>query len=197
MTVYFIARTDEPSLVKIGKTDDLDERLTSIAGSFEGGIDLLATVAGDKPVETFLHMLFLAEHVEGEWFQRTPEIDFIIGRFAATEKRHFGPRVQRQLSDEADEDLRIAVDLLRQLLPLLAGFGESIALAQQRAFKLLHSANPMWCRRRVRALWEGSPSRVAHWEIRNLESALTLAKKTTGRPNEARRLEAAADWIEQ
>jgi hypothetical protein len=178
--IYFIARTATPNLVKIGKTEELEDRLTAIAGSFEGGIDLLATCAGDKPVETFLHMLFLTEHVEGEWFQRTAALDFIIGRFAAKEQRHFGPRTQRQVGDAADEDLKIAVDLLRKLLPALAGFNEGIALAQERAFKLLHAANSLWTRRRVRALWEASATRVAHYEIRNLESALALAEKIHG-----------------
>lgn len=170
--IYFVARTANPTLIKIGKTDELDDRLAAIAGSFEAGIDLLATCAGDRQVEAFLHMLFLKEHVEGEWFQRTPAIDFIIERFAISDQRHFGPRPMRHLGDATNEDVRIAAGLLRKLLPALAAFSEGIAIAQERAFELLHAANPLWTRRRVRTLWEAKPVKVAHYEIRDLEREL-------------------------
>lgn len=181
MTVYFVAQTTTPTLVKIGQTDDLGSRLQQIAASFEDGVDLLATAPGGRETEAFLHHLFDPERVEGEWFTRTKALDFVIERFGQ-ESRHFGPRQLRQCGDAADEDLKIAVDLLRELLSSLAGFNDGIVVTQERAFKLLHAANPLWTRRRVRALWEARARRIEHYEIRNLESALQLVRR--------------ADWAE-
>lgn len=181
MTVYFVGRQDDPSIVKIGHTDELEDRMVSLSSAYEDGIELLAQCDGGRDVEFFLHQLFIDNRREGEWFEKTAALSFIIDKFkeAVTGRRLFGRRADHS-GDALKEDRRIAAELLQVLMKNLSNVGDTLAVSQERSFQILSAANAAWTRRRVRAIWERKSRRIEHFEIRNLESAVDLTTQTIG-----------------
>lgn len=71
--IYFAQHgTDGP--IKIGLTDDLELRLSSLQTSSPVEIRLLATQEGDWSLERFLHQRFARLKVRGEWFHPEPDL---------------------------------------------------------------------------------------------------------------------------
>lgn len=84
MTVYFIRRNNDlQGLVKIGFTNNLDERLNAFKAQYPEGIECLVAVPGGRETETILHALFASSHHVGEWFNLTAEISSAIKALAA------------------------------------------------------------------------------------------------------------------
>lgn len=173
MTVYFISRTDDPSQVKIGVTVALDRRLTSIAASFENGIELLAQCPGDARTESAFHALCMEQRQEGEWFENVGPVRDLVRRFAGnvTGRRMWGrPRAVQAADDPIMKDREIAFGAL---LRLLDTYGRTmLSTAIERAFQDLHAVNPRWTRRRVRSLWERAARRIDLYELRDIEGLL-------------------------
>ena len=81
--VYFVscAGTD---LIKIGTTIAIDGRLRSMTGWIPFDLDLIAAVPGGRIGEAYLHWLFRAYRVRGEWFQPALPIVALIEEAKAT-----------------------------------------------------------------------------------------------------------------
>lgn len=176
MTVYFVCAVDRPEMVKVGYTTELPARLQHISAEFENGIELLATCDGGIETERAFHAMLAESRGEGEWFKRTERLDEIIETFKSNVS---GKRIWSRLRAVAamgtspiDADKQIAFDLLQQLM---SRFGAvHFGIAQGKAFDELHSINPLWTRRRVRAIWEKKTRRIDLFEIRDLEAALQI-----------------------
>jgi hypothetical protein len=75
---YFIGGEDGP--IKIGSSRSPMRRLREIRRDFIEPMKLLATTNGGQERERYYHTLFAAHRVEGEWFERVPEIEAEIAR---------------------------------------------------------------------------------------------------------------------
>lgn len=74
--VYFIGNNE---LVKIGFTDNIQQRVSDFEGSLPFKFQIFAVIEGDEAKEQFLHNFFRKFHVEREWFKLSDEIkDFIL-----------------------------------------------------------------------------------------------------------------------
>lgn len=175
MTVYFICAVGRPEMVKIGYTTGLPARMQNISAEFEGGIELLAHCDGGPETERAFHAMLADSRVEGEWFRRSERLDEIITTFKSNVA---GKRIWSRLRAVAelgtspiDADKQIAFDLLQQLM---SKFGAvHFGVAQGKAFDELHAINPLWTRRRVRAIWEKKTRRIDHFEIRDIGTVLS------------------------
>lgn len=171
MTVYFVSPIEKPDQVKIGQTDELEIRLGVIGGSFDEGIELLAQCDGGKEVESIFHQLFVSERIEGEWFAKSERLAALIDTFRdnVSGNRILGKKkvIPFEGVSPVDADRKIAKRLLTDLMSNERA-GTSLAASQERAFNVLFDLNEMWTRRRVRAIWEGCPRRIDHFEIRDL-----------------------------
>lgn len=76
-TVYFAAFVDL-GLVKIGVSNDVGQRLASLAKTEGCVADLLLTIAGNRRSEAAQHRRFARWHVRGEWFRDCPELRALI-----------------------------------------------------------------------------------------------------------------------
>lgn len=173
MTVYFIAKVDDPETVKIGSTEDLDRRLTNLA-TFHGPIELLAQCDGSKDAEHSFHQIFKESWIEGEWYSRSPLLDGVISKLAS---RVPGRRVWGRLRaiesmglSPVDQDKVVARDLLKQIMDHFGAdtFGSLIT----SSYEVLSSINPAWTHRRVRAIWNSETSRIDHFEVRDMQVAI-------------------------
>lgn len=190
MTVYFIRPVGVPDQVKIGFTNDLPRRLQALGTEFANGVELLAQCDGGTDVERAFHETCKADWRHGEWFSLSPLLASLIH---AHSHNVAGRRIWGRLravkggdGSPVDQDRQLAKDLLHRLFDR---FGlVPIALAQSRAFEILAEINPIWSRRRVRAIWEKSARRIDYFEIRDIQSAIDMF--------DAPRLEAMADEIQ-
>jgi hypothetical protein len=66
--VYFIRLG---GLIKIGKTQDLNKRITSFS---HPDVEVLATEPGYTVLESKLHRRFADHQVRGEWFRPHPDL---------------------------------------------------------------------------------------------------------------------------
>lgn len=72
--VYFIGYKDLPDLpVKIGKSKDVKNRLSSLQTGSGMELEILFTVPGYSEEEETLHKLFDGKKTQGEWFNLTSE----------------------------------------------------------------------------------------------------------------------------
>mgnify|MGYP000966255174 CR=1 FL=1 len=76
--IYFVTcdRPDFP--IKIGWATDTDKRIAGLQGGLPYPVLLLATVPGTVETERRYHIGFSAHRLEGEWFERTPELLALI-----------------------------------------------------------------------------------------------------------------------
>lgn len=73
--IYFVQGSD---LIKIGRTYNLDDRLTKLQCGSPVPLTLLGTVEGGKRTESHLHELFHSLRHHGEWFRiEKPLLDYI------------------------------------------------------------------------------------------------------------------------
>ena len=75
---YFIGADDGP--VKIGHSANPKARLRSIQTNFPTKLKILAVVVGGPDIEKAYHDRFSSFRLEGEWFERTENIDREIDR---------------------------------------------------------------------------------------------------------------------
>ena len=75
--VYFI-KNMETNRVKIGRTTDIESRLTSLQVCNDCELKVVKTIpcTSDYPsekLESYIHDIFQAQHIRGEWFKLTDE----------------------------------------------------------------------------------------------------------------------------
>lgn len=190
MTVYFIRAVDDPTKMKVVVTDNLPERLQALSASFENGIELLAQCDGGVEVERAFHQLLRDDWWEDEWFHLNAHAQGVIARFSpmVSGKRIWSRlRTVEALSvSPIDDDKQIAFDLVQRLM---GAFGAiHFGVAQTKAHAELKAINPMWTRRRVRAIWEKKARRIDHFEIRDLTAAceaIAALRQQAGEPRRA------------
>jgi hypothetical protein len=169
MTVYFVRRLNDASQIKIGTSNDLADRLRRLAADF-GDIVLFAQCEGGVETERLYQKAFSNLRVEGEWFRaETDLIDFIGENASSVElivPRRSDEWKRRAVSGE-NRDLASAATIMKlyfeRFPPTM-----TMADARENLFTELASINPIWTRRRVRALWEGDARRVDMFEIVDL-----------------------------
>lgn len=71
-TTYFIGAEDGP--IKIGVAYDPQQRCRDLQTSHHQKLAILATCPGGQKQEQAYHRRFAARRVQGEWFERCPEI---------------------------------------------------------------------------------------------------------------------------
>jgi hypothetical protein len=76
--VYFIGSENGP--IKIGISANPRARLGNLQTGHHDRLDLLATCEGGMDREKKYHQQFAAHRINGEWFERTPEIEAEINR---------------------------------------------------------------------------------------------------------------------
>jgi hypothetical protein len=74
----YIVTDSNPDAVKIGKTSNLSQRLSTLQTASSRPLQLLALLPGDYDLENALHRRLAEVRLHGEWFQRTPEIEALI-----------------------------------------------------------------------------------------------------------------------
>lgn len=70
--VYFMASKDGP--IKIGRALFPEQRLKEVQLGYPYPLELLATTPGGAGAERSYHQRFAAHRLNGEWFERCPEI---------------------------------------------------------------------------------------------------------------------------
>lgn len=73
--IYFVAQKDK---IKIGTTNNINQRLKNLSTSSPHPLVLLATMDGDKEIEKQLHFRFHKYKVCREWFSCSEEIKQFI-----------------------------------------------------------------------------------------------------------------------
>lgn len=79
--IYFV-QSGTTGPIKIGYTskDDVKERIANLQTSHHEQLHLLGIMAGDKEIETKLHLFYSPHRIRGEWFESTPQVlMFIMG----------------------------------------------------------------------------------------------------------------------
>lgn len=71
-SVYFIGAEDGP--VKIGRAFVPEQRLKEIQCGYPYPLKVLATIKGGRGLERAYHERFAAHRLNGEWFERHPDI---------------------------------------------------------------------------------------------------------------------------
>jgi hypothetical protein len=82
--VYF-ARCRSTGEIKIGMSSDLKPRLKRLQSKEHRRVEILGTLPGDKTTELYLHRLFAAARIEGEWFHPTADLLALIALLTRTE----------------------------------------------------------------------------------------------------------------
>jgi hypothetical protein len=77
--IYFII-IDGLEPIKIGKTADIEQRMSSLSVGCPNDLKLLAKFAAPHHVEPLLHAIFSDEHVKGEWFNPCKDLLSMIER---------------------------------------------------------------------------------------------------------------------
>mgnify|MGYP000873744905 CR=1 FL=1 len=76
--VYFLKSQSMPKMVKIGRTNNLRQRVMSLKFQIRHPETIAFVETSDtEQLELGLHTLFDAYHVKGEWFKDQPVIDFL------------------------------------------------------------------------------------------------------------------------
>lgn len=173
MTVYFVTLIDKPDRVKIGCSVDIDKRLTVLANQI-GPLELLAVVEGGDEAERAFHRVFEADWIEGEWFKRTEVLEALIAALSknVSARRVFGrSRVEAEMElSPIEQDKAIAHALMQQIMDMFGAV--TFGAAHSSTFDLLHARNPLWTRRRIRAIWNKEASRIEHFEVRDMQAVL-------------------------
>ncbi len=105
--VYYVANHD-CSLVKIGYSSNLAQRLTSLA-SAHGEVALLACESGSLALEHDRHRTFAANHFEGEWFIPADDLlRFVRALPSMVDSSRAEPPLTLRISPQA-ETLRTAL----------------------------------------------------------------------------------------
>jgi hypothetical protein len=79
--VYFIGAQSGP--IKIGIAGNVQNRLKGLQTGHHEKLELLATCEGGQSLERDYHKRFASRRLNGEWFERCPEIEGEIERLSA------------------------------------------------------------------------------------------------------------------
>lgn len=71
--IYFII-CSITGLVKIGRADNIGQRLSTLQISSPGTLSILGFFRAPSSFENFLHCLFSRSHVRGEWFKLSDDL---------------------------------------------------------------------------------------------------------------------------
>ncbi len=82
--VYFIGVSGE-DVVKIGRTNNTDERLRTLQIGNHRELVLLAEIEAPTEVEPWVHSVLADCHIRGEWFKRTDKVNKIIEAAKSTD----------------------------------------------------------------------------------------------------------------
>lgn len=76
--IYFAKPIGMQGPVKIGMTQRIEERLTSLNALAAFPLELVATMPGDRHLEARLHHKFIDDRSHGEWFRWSPELQAVM-----------------------------------------------------------------------------------------------------------------------
>ena len=84
--LYFI-QAGEDGPIKIGISQDAKRRLSGLQTAHHEELRLLGSIPGGRRAEEFMHQLFVAQKLRGEWFKSDPVLlsfieDFVAARLA-------------------------------------------------------------------------------------------------------------------
>ena len=77
MSYVYFARDPDTGLIKIGTTWRVSSRLDCLRRKAPG-IELLASVPGDRRIEERFHTLLAEDHVGHEWFASSPRVQAVV-----------------------------------------------------------------------------------------------------------------------
>lgn len=160
--IYIVG--DNTGRVKIGVTNNVRKRVSSLNTGRSTPLSVLGVMAGTIEQEKALHAKFNALHVRGEWFRRSPEIDEFVAQCEVFDPvRHVvQPDARGRVHNEE------AKVLLRELATPIKG-GEQVRAQITRVTEML----PTWTRDKVRAAWYGdNRASVSSDEILELRAAV-------------------------
>lgn len=83
--IYFV-RAGDRGLIKIGRTDRLERRLSQLQNGNHLELRLLGYAHGDTAEEKSLHRRFAAGRIRGEWFRPTRELLRFIAKLRAEQR---------------------------------------------------------------------------------------------------------------
>lgn len=125
--VYFIRRADGQGPVKIGCSDVPDERLYVFAAWHPYKLEVVAATPGGFDQENALHRYFDAARVHGEWFDLTPELEWII---AQVQETGVLPKIALDTRTGEIAGLYLAGQTLQQI-------GDRFGITRERARQIL------------------------------------------------------------
>lgn len=83
--VYFIRRADGEGPVKIGCSQEPQNRLLALTAWSPYVLAIVASIPGDEALERRFHARFSAQHSHREWFSPSPELTLVMAQVAAGE----------------------------------------------------------------------------------------------------------------
>lgn len=88
MSVYFLRPVGEKGPIKIGYSDQPERRLKEMMMWSPLPLELIASVPGDRGLESLLHRSFSDAKTHWEWFRPIPELLEAIDRLVAGRPPH-------------------------------------------------------------------------------------------------------------
>jgi hypothetical protein len=159
----YIVRAGDTDFVKIGRADDVADRMAELQTSNPEPLILLRVVDAHFETETAFHARFADSRVQGEWFRFDPDmLTYIPDAPRASKAKRRAPKSARKAA--RDE----ACDLIAEVHRSFRLF-ESRGAFQRRLARLLGIGN-----RRAKALMYGEARRV---EIEEIEGLRRLAAR--------------------
>lgn len=98
--IYFI-RQDDDSLVKIGHTEDIKNRLCALQVSNGHKLSVILLINGDFGDESELHLIFKEYKIRGEWYFLSDDIKSYI-----QSQYHNDLRIGEAVYSETDEPMQ-------------------------------------------------------------------------------------------
>lgn len=83
-SVYFIKPIGQLGPVKIGFTDHLAKRARCVAVQSPLLLEVVCSAPGGQAEERLLHERFAGQHMHGEWFAWSKDLQFVMDRVAET-----------------------------------------------------------------------------------------------------------------
>lgn len=166
MTIYFVRQQDNPSLVKIGKTQELPRRMQHLAAA--SAIVLFATCEGDYVEERYFLKKFAHLRVEGEWFNADDEMLKFISENADACHVEYGKAetrwTLRKPDNRRDSDALVLAGMIKRMVDAYPR-GFTLSRILEEIYLSLAKIGEGWTRRRVRSLYEQTAHRIDAYEL--------------------------------
>lgn len=122
-SVYFLA-SKNASVVKIGCSEDVGKRTTTLQSSSSDRVQLLKHLPGDERLEQALHKRFATYRIRGEWFRHTGALATFIRLIPTGIDEDNGHSLARERRERKRESLQAiqpkrVADVLAGLLDIL------------------------------------------------------------------------------